>query len=251
MHRIFVAPQNVHIDDRVVLIDDEQAHHIDRVLRLKTGDTLTAFDGTGAEYYLRLQGRINGALAGKIEDFRTTLREPQIQLALVQGIAKGDKMDTIIQKAVEIGINAVYPVVTQYSAVRLDADKAKKKVIRWQTIAREACKQCRRNLVPEIKPVMDLHTFYSSCMENALTIMLYENETKTMLRTVLRQNMDRLKNNTAFLLVGPEGGFSPEEAEKIKNKGGLTAGLGPRILRTETAGLAAASIIMYECGDLG
>jgi 16S rRNA (uracil1498-N3)-methyltransferase len=250
MHRIFVDPQNVNINDKLVMINDEQASHIDRVLRLKTGDLLVAFDGTGPEYYLRLQGRINGTLVGKIEDVQDTSREPQVQLVLVQGIAKGDKMDTIIQKAVEIGISAIYPVVTQYSVVRLDKEKAEKKVNRWQAISREACKQCRRNLVPEIKPVMDLQTCYSY-MENSPVIMLYENETKTMLRTVLEQNLDRLKKSTVFLLVGPEGGYSPEEVAKTKDIGGLVTGLGPRILRTETAGLVAASIIMYACGDLG
>ncbi|MEN6462515.1 MAG: 16S rRNA (uracil(1498)-N(3))-methyltransferase [Syntrophomonas sp.] len=250
MHRIFVAPHNVNIVDRLVVIDDEQARHIERVLRLKSGDSLTAFDGTGAEYNLRLQGRIDGTLVGEIEDIRAANREPQLRLALIQGIAKGDKMDTIIQKAVEIGISAIYPVVTQYSVVRLDKEKAEKKVNRWQTIAREACKQCRRNLIPEIKPVMDLQACYSH-IKDAPVIMLYENETEIRLRTVLEQNADKLKNNTVFLLVGPEGGFSPEEVAEVQSRGGATAGLGPRILRTETAGLAAASIIMYELGDLG
>lgn len=250
MHRIYVDPQNVKINDGLVVIDDQQARHIEKVLRLKSGDVLTAFDGKGTEYCLQLQGRINGLLVGKIEDIRVVTREPQLRLALVQGIAKGDKMDTIIQKAVEIGISTIYPVVTQYSVVRWDKEKAEKKTNRWQTIAREACKQCRRNLVPDIKPVMDLGECYS-LIGAAPAIMLYENETGTRLRNILQQNRDRFSCSDLFLLIGPEGGFSDSEAAEARKRGILTAGLGPRILRTETAGIAAASIVMYEYGDLG
>lgn len=248
LHRIFIAPEN--INDKRVVIDEEQARHIEKVLRLKTGNNLIAFDGSGNEYSLRLAGRVDGNLVGEIDGVQGKIDEPSLRLILVQGIAKGDKMDTIVQKAVELGISIIYPVVTRYTVVRLEQKKAAKKVERWQIIAREACKQCRRSIIPEVKPVMELLNLYS-VIGSKPAIMLYEKEIDTRLKTVLQQKQNRFNSNELYLLVGPEGGFSDYEVTEAKKQGILTAGLGPRILRTETAGLAAASIIMYEYGDLG
>ncbi|MGI5921056.1 MAG: 16S rRNA (uracil(1498)-N(3))-methyltransferase [Syntrophomonadaceae bacterium] len=248
MHRIFVSPDNIDTVQFLVSIDEEQAHHLEKVLRLKTGDQVVAFDGTGNEYTLTLRGRVNGILMGAINNTRC-IADTSVNLALVQGIAKGDKMDTIVQKAVEIGVSTIYPVSTQYSVVKLDQVKAQKKVSRWQTIAREACKQCRRNRVPEIKPVMSLQSSYAY-MQNSLAVMLYEQEKDNRLKHILKSNWDNTKQEL-FLLIGPEGGFSADEVNEARAKGILTASLGRRILRTETASLVAASIVMYELGDLG
>ena len=153
MYRFFISPQN--IKGNTVSIDPEEARHIEKVLRLTVGDVVVCFDGSGQEYQVRLEGRENGILTGQI--IQTSLREsePVLKLYLAQGIAKGEKMDTIIQKSVEIGVTDIYPVSCERSVVRLAVDKAEKKVHRWQSIAREACKQCRRNLIPEVIPVMN------------------------------------------------------------------------------------------------
>jgi 16S rRNA (uracil1498-N3)-methyltransferase len=135
--------------------------------------------------------------------------------------------------------------------VRLEGDKAAKRVERWQEIAVEACKQCRRNVVPEIRPITDFARLWSE-LEGQKAIMLYENEEAFRLGDYLKQQEVSPNNEREiFLLVGPEGGFSPEEVALARRHGCSTATLGPRILRTETAGIAAASIILYHLGDLG
>jgi len=248
MHRFFISPQN--IKGNSVSIDPEEARHIEKVLRLTTGDIVVCFDGSGREYRVRLEGREDGILIGQI--IHTGLREsePTLKLYLAQGIAKGEKMDTIIQKSVEIGVSAIYPVSSERSVVRLTEDKAEKKVQRWQSIAREACKQCRRNLIPPVTPVMDFATLLQEIGEKP-AIMLYENEDQTSLKSLLKNQLREISGQELFLLIGPEGGFSLQEVEAAGRQGIYTASLGSRILRTETAGLVAASIVLYEYGDLG
>jgi len=247
MHRFFISPQN--IKENTVCIDQEEARHIEKVLRLTTGDIVVCFDGTGREYQVRLEGRENGILTGEI--IHTGLREsePALKLYLAQGIAKGEKMDTIIQKSVEIGVTAIYPVSCERSVVRLAGDKTEKKVHRWQTIAREACKQCRRNLIPEVMPVMNFTSLLEKIGDKP-AIMLYENEDTNSLKALL-QGEQFTGAKEIFILIGPEGGFSDSEVLAASRQGIVTASLGPRIQRTETAGLVAASIILYEYGDLG
>lgn len=247
MHRFFIAPGN--INDNTIFIGQEEARHIEKVLRLKTGDMVVFFDGTGQEYKVRLDGKEDGCLTGQIIHRSLRDSEPALKLYLVQGIAKGDKMDTIIQKAVEIGVNSIYPVSCERSVVRLAGEKADKRLQRWQAITREACKQCRRNVVPEIKPVMEFHSLLQIIGERP-ALMLYENEDKNSLKTLL-QGQPYNEAEEIFLLIGPEGGFSHSEVVTATKQGIKTASLGPRILRTETAGLAAASVILYEYGDLG
>lgn len=246
MHRFFIAPEN--IKDSTIYIDQEEAWHIEKVLRLKTGDMVVFFDGTGQEYKVRLDGKEDGSLTGQIIHRSLRESEPALRLYLAQGIAKGDKMDTIIQKAVEIGISSVYPVSCERSVVRLAGEKADKRVQRWQTIAREACKQCRRNVVPEIMPIMDFSGLLNIIGKKP-ALMLYENENKYGLKALLQTKYNDAEE--MFLLIGPEGGFSLSEVAAATEQGINTASLGPRILRTETAGLAAASVILYEYGYLG
>jgi len=248
VHRFFISPNN--IKEKLVLIDDEQARHAEKVLRLKPGDFIQAFDGTGCEYILELKGRHNGILTARIQNIFTDNNEPLVRLYLAQGLAKGDKMNTIIQKAVEIGVSTIYPFTSEHTVVNLGPTKAEKKRDKWEVIAREACKQCRRSIIPEIKPIV---TFENLLMEigSKVAIMLYENEEQLGLKDVLKQNKERYAGNEVFVLVGPEGGFAHHEVEAARKKDIYVAGLGPRILRTETAGIAVSSIIMYEYGDLG
>ena len=159
-------------------------------------------------------------------------------------------MDTIVQKAVEIGVKAIYPLACERSVVRLEGEKATRRVERWQDIAREACKQCRRNKVPEIKPVLDLPGVLRE-IDSRTAIMLYEAEEKLGIKTYFQEQGSNLAGQEIFLLVGPEGGFSSNEVETARIHNCPTLTLGPRILRTETAGIVAASIILYALGDLG
>lgn len=247
MDRFLISPDR--IDDRIVSIDKDQAHHIERVKRLKKGDIISGFDGQGYEYEICLLGKENGVLLGEVKNIKYSNTEPDIHLALIQGIAKGDKMDMIIQKAVEIGISSVYPVLTDNCVVKLSLEKSKNKVRRWNIIAREACKQCRRAVVPVVSDVKDLKEIYKD-LQGQKTIMLYENE-KSNFKKTLNEQKNEIKDKKINLIVGPEGGFSEGEVSEALGRGVITAGLGPRILRTETAGLVAGSIILYELGELG
>jgi 16S rRNA (uracil1498-N3)-methyltransferase len=133
--------------------------------------------------------------------------------------------------------------------IKLSGEKAEKKVERWQLIAREACKQCRRNVIPELKPVLDFSALLKEIGQRP-AIMLYENEEQTGLKTLLREKQESLAGREIFVLLGPEGGFSEAEVEEARRKGIIPAGLGPRILRSETAAIVVAGIIMYEYGEM-
>lgn len=247
MHRFFVSGENIR--GGRVTFDAGEFRHIERVLRLGAGDTVTVFDGSGWEYLVRLNPNTNNRLTGEVVGKDSKNREAATSLYLVQGLGKGDKMETIIQKAVEIGVKAVYPLACERSVVRLEGDKALKKVERWQEIAVEACKQCRRNVVPEIKPITEYAGFWPE-MAGRRSLMLYENEQDLRLGSYLKDQEPNLTGTELFLLVGPEGGFSSAEAEAARQHGCHTVTLGPRILRTETAGIVAAAIILYQLGDL-
>ncbi len=249
MHRFFVSADNIQGD--IAYIDKQEARHMKKVLRLKAGDKVILFDGNGQEYQALLMEDTNNGLLAKITEMSVKEDSPEISLYLVQGIAKGDKMDNIIQKATEIGVAVIYPLLSEHTIVRLQGDNAVKKVIRWQHIAREACKQCRRNVVPMVKPIMEMNSIYKE-IGDLPAIMLYENEKNNGLRQVLHNIKNQAHTNGKLLLiVGPEGGFSDAEVKDADKQGVNIASLGPRILRTETAGIVASSIIMYEYGLLG
>ncbi|HBR03635.1 MAG TPA: 16S rRNA methyltransferase [Ruminiclostridium sp.] len=175
--------------------------------------------------------------------------EPEIYVTLFQGLPKGEKMELIIQKAVELGIYRIVPVITQRSVVQLDKKYREKKAERWQKIAREAAKQCRRAYVPEVAAPVDFDEAMNRCKQFGPGILLYENEEKKCLKDLLKcYTINKVKNIALF--VGPEGGFSEQEVEKCIAIGYNVAGLGKRILRAETAAISAIAIIMYEMDEL-
>ncbi|MDD3269799.1 MAG: 16S rRNA (uracil(1498)-N(3))-methyltransferase [Syntrophomonadaceae bacterium] len=248
MHRFFIAPES--ISGQFVQIDAVQARHIEKVLRLKAGDSILVFDGQGKEYQVKLLGKENEIWNAEIEAELASLQGPGVRLTLVQGLPKGDKMDTIIQKAVEIGVKRIIPMCSEHSVVRLTGDKAAKKLQRWQLIAREACKQCRRNTIPEIQTISNFPAILHGRGDNPV-IMLYEHEEYLRLGHLLKEQHQSFREREILMMVGPEGGFSPKEVELAREQNVFIAGLGPGILRTETAGLVAASIVLYEYGELG
>lgn len=247
MHRFFVPASNI-VDKRVFITDKKELKHMSKVLRLGIGDNVVVFDGKGTEYEVIITETDKDTWTGDIINHIVNKYNSPIKLFLIQGIAKGDKMDTIIQKAVEIGVDSIYPVLTEHTVVKLDPSKSQKKVERWQNIALEACKQCRRNTVPEVFPV----TTYDEVIEKIKdqnSVMLYEKEDKLSLKEVLKKGV--LSRGEIFLLVGPEGGFSNKEVDKARQSGTHVVTLGERILRTETAAIVGSAIIIYELGDLG
>lgn len=244
MHRFYVDAGN--IEGKWVNFPERELKHLKQVLRLTTGDEVLVFDGLGREYLVRLEKE-----GGEIIALSEPASEPRLKVTLAQGIAKGDKMDYIIQKAVELGVSRIIPLMTDYTVVKL-ADKEEKKRERWQRIAEEACKQCERAYIPRVERVCSLDYLTGYFTGAYVGLFCYEEERKG--ERNLRKVMERLKedrNEEVLLIVGPEGGFSEREALVARQAGWHIVGLGPRVLRTETASLAALSIIMYELADLG
>lgn len=241
MHRFIIEPAWREADDIHIL--GEEAKHLAQVLRLRPGDHVVVFDGSGEEHEAELLtvGR-QEARACRLAT-RTPDVEPQVEVTLLQGIPKSDKMDYIVQKAVELGVTRIVPVRTAHVVGR-DTAELTNRVERWNRIAREAVKQSRRTVIPRVWPPATLQEAVST-WPGDLGVLLYENERKKDLKSLLKwYTMNRYHRLT--LLVGPEGGISPAEAAYLATCGFQSVTLGNRILRTETASLAALAIVMYE-----
>lgn len=215
------------------------AHHALKVLRLARGDAVTLFDGGGGELEARLEIRARKAyaIAGQ---WREIERESPLVIVLAQALASGDKMDWVIQKAVELGVAGIVPLQAARSVPRLAGERAGKRVAHWRQIVIAACEQCGRNRPPFIAPVQELAAY------------LDQGEAAT--RLILAPGGERLSAMPppaapVHLLVGPEGGWSEEELALCQRSGCRAAALGPRILRTETAGLAAIAALQTAAGD--
>jgi 16S rRNA (uracil1498-N3)-methyltransferase len=242
VHRFYVAPGQVSKDQ--VRFTPEQAHQIVRVLRLRRGDTLAVFDGTGAEYAAEIITLGAGKVSARLRERRPTTPEPALRLVLLQGVVKGEKMDLIVQKATELGVRRIVPVLCERSVSRSLGRPA-----RWRIIAREAAEQCGRALLPEIDDPVSLPAFFAAERSAGLAgITLWEEERSRGLREAVQLVA---KAERLHLLVGPEGGLAAHEVRLAEETGLHAASLGRWTLRAETAGLAAIGIIQYELGDLG
>jgi 16S rRNA (uracil1498-N3)-methyltransferase len=234
----------------VAVLDDSESRHALTVLRLKPGDEMILFDGEGKSYqafFQQTQGKRVLAVLGKTLENELS---PAVNIHLVQGLPKGEKMEFIVQKAVEIGVHSIYPLQCRRSVAQLKQDTVEKKVRRWEAIAREACKQSGRNRFLKITPLFGLAELLT-LMGNRPAIVLYEKEQNTGYKQVLRSLMPGCFRKDLFLLVGPEGGWDEGEIEELVHQGVHSASLGSRVLRTETAGLIASALALYEAGDLG
>ncbi|MGI6168982.1 MAG: 16S rRNA (uracil(1498)-N(3))-methyltransferase [Christensenellales bacterium] len=239
MHRFFVNIQQFKGD--FCEISGSDAGHISRVLRLEPFDRVVVCDGFGSEYLgeIRQIGEtVRVALLEKLE----SNAEPSCRVTLYQGLPKQDKMDFIVQKCVELGIFAVQPVETRRCVVK---GANTKKWERWNKIAREAAKQSGRGIVPEVLPLLPFDRALDGMGEHELLVVCYENETQRGLLHLLQGQRD------IGLVIGPEGGLERSEVEALCGIGGQTITLGRRILRTETAGMAVLSGLMFHMGEMG
>lgn len=243
MRRFFV--ERIQADQ--VTIEGTDARHIGKVLRLKPGDHV-AVVADGEEYEVALTEIGPNVVRGQVVQGCSGSADPALQVMLVQGLPKGDKLELIIQKCTELGIAEIWPVHTERSVVRLNAQKAEERRERWQRIAREAAKQCKRQRIPVIKGIQSWAGALQSLPESIQGILLWEREDTNTLREAL---LDMNYEKPVYIFVGPEGGLTEEEVSLARRQWVLPVTLGPRILRTETAGLAALSIVMYQLGDLG
>ena len=243
MHRFFI-PQPFAEEMQIIGAD---AHHISNVLRMRVGQHIQIVSSDRVTALMEIKALTTDAAFVRLVKRIEQVNEPSVRIILAQGLAKGEKMDFIIQKAVEVGVNTIVPVAMEHSVVKLDKNKAEKKVERWQKIAEEAAKQSKRDIVPEVTSVMDLDEVLHSFAGSA-KLMAYEGETKSGLKKVLLAIQNR---EEILLIIGPEGGIAEKELKAAELAGAQTFSLGNRILRTETAGLVSATAILYETGDLG
>lgn len=242
MNRFFVKPNQV--EEQVIrIVRKDDIHHIKTVLRLKPGDPIEISDGAQWEYECVIGQQDGEGLKVDIVGRQPFAREPKVHITLYQGIPKMGKMDFIIQKSVELGVSEVVPV---FMARTIVADKGNfgKKLTRYEMIAEEAAAQCGRGVVPFIRQAIPFKKIVETLEDDALVLFLYENEKNITIKDVLRDLPSSPKR--IALLVGPEGGFAPEEAALLRERGIDSVTLGKTILRTETAGLAALAMCMYE-----
>jgi 16S rRNA (uracil1498-N3)-methyltransferase len=218
------------------------AHHIARVLRLRVGEPLILFDDAGGEYAATVAALLRHTVRVTVGDFLPVDRESPLHVTLAQGISRGERMDIVVQKATELGVKRIVPVATERTIVRLNAAQAANRLRHWRAIAIAACEQCGRNKLPEITPPMTLQEFLVSGHPQGLRLVLSPNGGL--------KARDLPARSAATLLIGPEGGLSDAEhgAALAAQFQGLS--LGPRILRTETAALAALAVIQQQLGDL-
>ncbi|AEV69318.1 16S rRNA (uracil(1498)-N(3))-methyltransferase [Acetivibrio clariflavus] len=247
MPRFFINSEDI-FDDNINIKGDDY-NHIKKVLRLKCGEIITLSDGVGNEYAARIEAFGDGFVHTKIVESYKNATEPPVKVTLYQGLPKSDKMDFIIQKSVELGISKVVPVLTERTVVKIDNQKdAQKKWERWNRISQEAAKQSNRGIIPEVELPISFKEAIKQIKNGSLSIIPYEKESKKSLKQILKSN-GHMKDISVF--IGPEGGFTEQEIEEAISFGINPVTLGPRILRTETAGIAVLSILMYEVGDVG
>jgi 16S rRNA (uracil1498-N3)-methyltransferase len=238
----------VHVDAPLVagqrqVLNGSAANHISRVLRLRGGDALTLFDGRGGEYAARIESFAKDSVVVDVREQLTADRESPLILTLAQGISRGERMDWVIQKATELGTTRIVPVFTERSVVRLDDRRGGKKLQHWRGVAIAACEQSGRNRLPDVTSPVDFPEFLASVEPSTTRLLLSPSG-------ALR--LEDVKPSSAHItvLIGPEGGLSEAEQEAARSADFRPIRLGPRILRTETAAIAALTLLQREFGDL-
>ena len=225
-----------------VILPEAAARHAVSVLRLQEGDTLTLFNGEGGEYRASLVAVSKRETRARLLEFHATERESPIQLTLALGISAGERMDYSLQKATELGVSAIVPLATERSVVKLAGERADKRLQHWQHVVIAACEQCGRNRVPTVAPVQTLYAYLAG-VDKSGRLLLLSPEAGAPLKQVARAD-------AAVLLIGPEGGLAPGEYQAAQAGGFEPVSLGPRILRTETAPVAALAVLQALWGDL-
>lgn len=226
------------------IISGDDAKHISRVLRMKVGEALTACDTKGYDYDCLIESLSDREVSLRVLEVRPSQSEPDVRVILYQAMPKGDKLELIIQKAVELGVDSITPVMTRRCVSKPDSKSMAKKLERYNRIALEAAKQSSRGKVPQVCPMLDLPQALDEMAQTSCPILFYENATAPA-----KQVIDGAGKEIA-VLIGSEGGFDESEVELAIQKGCQVLSLGKRILRCETAPLAALSIIMFETGNM-
>lgn len=225
-----------------VELPEQAAHHALKVLRMQAGDAVILFDGRGGEWLAEIVGAGRTARV-VLREFNDRDSESPLDITLVQALPSGDKMDWVVEKCVELGVAAIQPVAAKRSVIRLSAERMARRVAHWNGIASAACEQCGRNRVPLVAPVLDLPQYLAKAMAQNARRLLLAPEGSTSLQA-LGKPMEPV-----VVMVGPEGGWEEGELQAAQVAGFTTVRLGPRVLRTETAGAAVLAAMQAVWGD--
>lgn len=241
MYRFFVEPEQ--IGEMSIAITGKDVNHIKNVLRMRIGEHILVSDGSDREYICAIRQINDEEVIAEIEDINGQTRELPIKVTLFQALPKGDKMELVIQKMIELGAYEIVPMSTKRCVVKLDAKKAANKTKRWNAIAESAAKQSKRGIIPQVSEPVTYQQALNMAKDMDLILIPYE-EAENMERT--RQIISEIKPGMQVgIFIGSEGGFAKEEVELAKDCGAEEITLGKRILRTETAGMAIMSVLMY------
>ena len=224
-------------------LEGDAANHIMRVLRLRPGDALALFDGRGGEHAARVEGFRKDAVIVEVGERSATAVESPLSLTLAQGVSRGERMDWVVQKATELGVSCISPVMTERTMVKLDAQQAERKRLHWRGIAIAACEQSGRDRIPEIGTPLGLPEFLGRVDARATRVLL------SPAGTLRIADLPRPEGGV-LVLIGPEGGLAEPEQRAAIAAGFVGVRLGPRVLRTETAAVAALTLLQYRFGDL-
>lgn len=228
--------------DQTIELDAQATAHLTRVLRLKPGDDLVVFNGQGGEYRATVATVERRSARIRVGEFVDKSVESPLELVLVQGISRGERMDYTVQKAVELGVTRIVPVLTERTVVNLNRERQHRRREHWQAVVNSACEQCGRTVVPEVDPIQSLHDWLNA-PNKGIKLVLHHRA-----QSGLTQKADI--QSLVTLLIGPEGGLSSTEITAAQSTGYTPISLGPRVLRTETAAVTALSILQWTWGDL-
>ncbi len=246
MQRYFISADQFY--ERFVNITGDDAHHIQTVMRAQIGDKVICSDGISREVIVKITELAKGKITAEIWERLEMNHESVTSIWIAQSLPKADKMEMIIQKCTELGAVAMIPFVSERTVVHYDAKKEAKRIDRWCKIAKEAAEQAHRNRIPDIQKPLTWKEMLQLSSTFPLSLICYEKETTLAFKALLQKNSPLSK---VFIIVGPEGGFTPKEIEEAEGAGCFSISLGRRILRTETAAMTALACILYESGEMG
>lgn len=241
MPKFFLSDCSFEVSDAVTITGDD-AHHISKTLRMRIGDHLVITGSDSADYNCIIEGFSDDCVLLRVEEVTRNEVEDKRRITLFQALVKGDKMDTVVQKSVELGVYDIYPVAAERSVVKLDKKGAEKKVERWNKIALEASKQCGRGIIPKVHDVITFKECAERMAELDISFFCYELSGGKTVKDVIKDK----DFTTLGFYIGPEGGVAPSEADYARKLGIEDITLGKLILRTETAGPAVMAMLLYE-----
>lgn len=239
MHRFFALPLN----EDLIKITNEDAKHINKVLRLSIGDEVIVCDGKGTDYICSISSIDKNEVLLEIKEKHINLAEPKTKITLYQGIPKAGKMEYIIQKCTELGASEFVPVSTNRCVAKMENES---KIERLSKVAYEASKQCGRGVIPKVTNQLSFKQLIDVLLKHELILVPYESEENLSLKAALKE----INANDIAVIIGPEGGFEKEEIDALEKIGAKIVTLGKRILRTETAGMATVAMIMYDRDEM-